>query len=93
MSRMKITNHGSSACTIEYNDFDTDLRQVRTFTAPAAGGYVREIFDPMKDGPQVCEQLAHAGVTLMWHPEKGDLSEMIRREYKSMRRAEASEDA
>ena len=57
------------------------------FTAPAAGGYVREIFDPMKDGHQVCEGLTCAGVTLIWRPSMGYLSDLIRKEY---RKAQAS---
>lgn len=88
MARMKMTDHSESSCTIQYTDVDTDLQFVRTFTAPAAGGYVREIFDPMKDGQQVCEKLSSAGVTLMWRPTMGHLSDLIRKEYKKARAAD-----
>ena len=88
MAKMKMTDHSESACTIEYFDVETDLRFVRTFTAPADGGYVREIFDPMKDGQQVCERLSRAGVTLMWRPTMGHLSNLIRKEYKKARASE-----
>jgi hypothetical protein len=82
MTRMKMTDHSESACTIEYTDAEDGAQWTRTFTAPAAGGYVREIFDPMKDGQQVCEKLTHAGVTLIWRPSMGHLSDLIRKEYR-----------
>jgi hypothetical protein len=88
MARMKMTDHSKSGCTLQYTDVETDLQFVRTFTAPAAGGYVREIFDPMKDGQQVCEKLSSSGVTLMWRPSMGYLSDLIRREYKKARAAD-----
>jgi hypothetical protein len=84
---MKMTDHSKDGCTIEYTDAEDGARWTRTFTAPAAGGYVREIFDPMKDGHQVCEGLASAGVTLIWRPSMGYLSDLIRKEY---RKAQAS---
>ncbi len=87
MTRMKMTDHSVCGCTIEYTDAEDGARWTRTFTAPAAGGYVREIFDPMKDGQQVCEKLTHAGVTLMWRPSMGYLSDLIRKEH---RKAQAS---
>lgn len=88
MARMKMTDHGQDGCTIEYTDVESDARFVRTFVAPAAGGYVREIFDPMKEGRQVCEKLSSAGVTLMWRPAMGHLSDLIRKEYKKARAAD-----
>ena len=72
----------------EYTDVESDARFIRTFVAPAAGGYVREIFNPMKDGHQVCERLSSTGVTLMWRPTMGYLSDLIRREYKKARAAD-----
>lgn len=87
MTRMKMTDHSVSSCTIEYADAEDGGRWTRTFTAPAAGGYVREIFGPMKDGRQACEGLMCAGVTLIWRPSMGYLSDLIRKEY---RKAQAS---
>ena len=87
MTRMKMTDHSESCCTIEYTDAEYGVRRTRTFTAPAVGGFVREIFDPMKDGQQVCEKLAHSGVTLLWRPSMGYLSDLIRKEH---RKAQAS---
>lgn len=50
--------------------------------APAGGGYVR--FD---HGGQVCDQLASTGPTLHW-PGTYPLIDLIRHEYRAMRRAE-----
>ena len=83
--KTQITNHCLSSCTLRYIDLETDILRNRTFYAPVEGGYVREIFNPLKDGSQVCERLAHKGITLIWHPEKGYLSDLIRKEYKKAR--------
>jgi hypothetical protein len=50
--------------------------------APRSGGYVR--FD---DGAQVCERLECRGPTLIWGGS-APLIDLIRREYRAMRRAE-----
>ena len=88
MTRMKITDRSPNCCTIEYTDAEDGARVTRSFIVARDGGYVREIFDPMKDGQQVCEKLTHAGVTLMWRPSMGYLSDLIRKEY---RKAQASD--
>ncbi len=82
MTRMKMTDHSPNCCTIEYTDVEYGVRLTRSFIAPRDGGYVREIINPMKDDPQVCEKLAHAGVTLIWRPSMGYLSDLIRKEYR-----------
>lgn len=50
--------------------------------APMSGGYVR--FD---DGAQVCDRLECRGPTLIWGGAS-PLINLIRRQYRSMRRAE-----
>lgn len=80
------TDHAPNYVTISYDDCFGD-RVTRTFFCPASGGYIRE---SVRDYPQVCDQLAHSGSTL--YAESGnDLIKIIRREYRSMRRAEKRE--
>lgn len=64
--------------------FTDELREYR-FYANADGGYVR--FGP--DGKQICERLGITGPTLMW-PGKEPLINLIRKEYRAMRRYEKS---
>lgn len=74
-----LPNHA----TVTYTD-TFEEREVRLECyAPSAGGYVRAA-----DHSQVCEGLASMGNTLTWHPSQGPLVELLRREYKRMRRNE-----
>lgn len=52
------------------------------YSAPVSGGYVRN-----SDNKQVCKKLSTRGDTLQWAGDKS-LIDLIRREYKAMRRAE-----
>ena len=62
------------------------VRVERVFTCPDDGGYVRE---KMSNGSweQVCDKLASMGSTLSCS-SRAALVELIRREYRAMRRAE-----
>lgn len=91
--RMRLTSEKGETwarVTIEYHDTWEDRRVTRHFrvstmhaTLPGETRYVHE-----GDG-QVCERLAHRSDTLTASPET--LASVIRREYRSMRRAEARE--
>jgi hypothetical protein len=87
-TRIETTDNGNVKIT--YTDYWTDEDRTRTFFCPDEGGYVREW---LKHGnnTQVCDQLAHRGPTLRC-TNRADLPEMIRREYKAMRRAEKREE-
>jgi len=74
---------------IRYRDWiDRDCE--RKFTCPPDGGYVVELL-PSGDTTQVCDLLAHRGPTLLC-PSRDALQEMIRREYRKMRRAVARDE-
>jgi hypothetical protein len=79
---MKMTDHSKNSCSIEYFCIDYDIKRSRLFSAPQQGGYVVEIFNPMRDGHQVCEKLSSSGITLLWRPSMGHLSALIRKEYR-----------
>jgi hypothetical protein len=82
--RTKITSDGDSRCTIEFEDYQGDPCTI-VCHAPRNGGYVYD-----QRGKQVCEQLGSMGVTLMWNARR-PLADLIRREYRRMRAAEARE--
>jgi hypothetical protein len=83
-----ITSDDQGYITISYDCAYTGERITRTFFCPINGGYVRE---SLHDYPQVCEQLAHHGSTLTCS-SRGHLIDVIRREYRAMRRAEKREE-
>lgn len=84
-----ITSDESGYVTISYDD-KYDGRVTRRFFCPTDGGYVRES-DAMHTYPQVCERLANTGSTLMCS-SRDQLINLIRREYRAMRREEMRED-
>lgn len=77
---------GRVTLSYDVEDYDGVRRVERTFTCPVEGGYVREY---RKEGAweQVCEKLASMGSTLSCS-SRNALGELIRREYRAMRRAE-----
>ncbi len=90
--KTKITTDEVGRVTVEYDsqDWTGDVRRVRTFFCPSNGGYVREV-DSRGQYPQVCDRLAGSGATLYCKSSDG-LPDLIRREYRAMRRAEKRED-
>lgn len=78
---------------IALRDSDADTLRL-VYAAYGSAGYVHEISDPRRPGtlgPQVCEQLASRGSTLMCSPKTGiALAALIRRE---LRRAMAADEA
>jgi hypothetical protein len=87
--RTKITADAQGRVTMAYVDWQGE-RRLRTFVCPANGGYVRETY-ASGSNPQVCERLSSAGSTLSVSSRSG-LLELIRREYRKMRRAEKREE-
>lgn len=77
--------------TISYDDADSGERITTTYFCPLNGGYVR-IRDAAQRYPQVCERLSGSGSTLMCSSRE-KLAEVVRREYRAMRRAEKREAA
>lgn len=81
--RAKFTARSNSEVTLEYDDIFSGDRVTETFTAPSSGGYVR------RGDKQVCDKLSSRGSTLhLSNPDKYPLIDLIRREYKSMRKAD-----
>lgn len=88
--KMKLTIDAAGFVTLEYDEnsyWGEGDRVSRVFMCPPDGGYVRE----MVDGKwvQVCDRLAHLGSTLSC--SRDALPDLIRREYRAMRKAEAKE--
>jgi hypothetical protein len=86
MTKARITTDGNIvtlACDDEING-----RQEREFFT--LGAYVYERINAVKDR-QVCDRLQSRGSTLMHHDRP--LIDVIRREYRAMRRAEARDAA
>lgn len=83
---IKTNRDGSVTLSYDSTGFDCeDVRVERTFFCPATGGYVREC--DKGNYSQVCCGLSDRGSTLYCSsPEK--LPDMIRREYRAIRRAE-----
>lgn len=74
-------------CVAKYDTILGDPVE-RHFFAPFEGGYVCETDD---DGyvHQVCDRLSSRGPTLYWHPSSHPrLIDLIRKEYRAMRRAD-----
>lgn len=90
--RTKIETNKNGSVTISYQSIGyeyEDVRVERTFFCSSGGGYVHE-HDGTGRNPQVCYGLSDRGITLFCKsPEK--LPDIIRREYRSMRRAEKKE--
>lgn len=84
---IKTNSNGSVTVSYDTEGYEgEDVRRERTFFCPANGGYVRETTDS-GDCPQVCDGLSNRGSTLDC-PNRAKLPDMIRREYRAMRRAE-----
>ena len=91
--KARFTTDSAGRVTVAYdNQFHwtgETVRVERTFTCPQDGGYVRE---KMSNGnwEQVCDKLAGMGNTLSCSSREA-LIDLIRREYRAMRRAEKAE--
>ena len=86
--RAKFATHPTSGhVTLEYTDAD-GARHSRTYstTGRDGRGYVIDV-DGKGGSRQVCERLASTGSTLM--ASRDTLPEVIRREYRAMRRSDA----
>jgi len=83
--KAKITPTKFNTVMVEYDDAINGERRIREFMAPSAGGYVHEWL--AGEWKQVCDGLAFRGSTLFLH-KNCSLLEMIRREYRAMRRNE-----
>lgn len=90
MTKMRLTTLSTGAVSLEYDDEDTQERVTRTFCCPSSGGYVRELH--RDEWKQVCNLLAARGETLTC-PSDSELPDLIRTEYKAMRRTVASLDS
>jgi hypothetical protein len=89
MTRMTLTTDPvTGRVTIAYTDSMSGERRTRAFTTtrPEGPSYVIEI-DQRGQYPQVCERLASTGSTLM--AQRETLADVIRREYRAMRRSDA----
>jgi len=88
--KAKFSTDIAGRVTLEYDDehhwTGETVRVRREFICPYEGGYVRE---KMSNGnwEQVCERLAGKGGTLSC-ASRDRLTDLIRAEYKAMRRAE-----
>ena len=80
------TDHGH--VNIEFDTMDGRRRSMQ-ISCPTTGGYVYEI-RPDGSTTQVCEKLAGSGSTLT-AKSRADLPDLVRREYRRMRRAEKRE--
>lgn len=85
--RTTIQTDDKGYVTINYDCQMTGDRVTQTYFCPENGGYVK-ISDPEGRYPKVCERLSSRGNTLM-SPNRSALADVIRREYRAMRRAEA----
>ena len=88
--KAKFSTDSMGRVTLAYDEFDLlreeTVRVERVFTCPLEGGYVREQ-DSRGNWEQVCEQLAGMGNTLACS-SRDRLLDLIRAEYRAMRRAE-----
>ena len=86
--KTKFETDGTGRVTIHYDDF-CGRRITREFTCSPDGGYVQEL---QYDGgtTQPCEGLAPTGATLIANSRE-TLIDIIRREYRKMRRWENSD--
>lgn len=84
---IKTNSNGSVTIAFDTVGHDgEDIRRERTFFCHTNGGYVREC-DEKGRYLQVCDGLSNRGSTLDC-PSVDKLPDMIRREYRAMRRAE-----
>ena len=89
--KTKITTDEIGRVTISYDSrswYSDGERIERTFSCPPDGGYVIEWRNG--DWKHVCDRLAGMGSTLSCRSREA-LPDLIRREYKAMRRDEARE--
>lgn len=82
--RTSITQDRQGYVALSYDDPVIDDRVTMTFFCPPDGGYVR-LWTQDGRHPQVCDRLATRGSTLM-APSRDALLDIIRREYRAMRR-------
>ena len=84
MSRAKFTSHGPTGVTVEYTDITANLPECRTFIARD-----QTVFELIGVGGErpTCARLSHTGAALVLG-EKDDLMNLIRAEYRKMRRAD-----
>lgn len=83
--RTKIVDTDVNHCEITLKFASGEVANLKLF-APVDGGYVR-VND--RNLSQVCERLAGTGNTLTWSPKSHPrLSDLIRQEYRRLRRAE-----
>ena len=75
-----ITADAQGYVTLRFDHPLTDERVTETFACPLGGGYVRD-----SKGRQVCDALATTGSTLLCSG-RDNLINVIRREYRQMRR-------
>jgi len=85
MKRTKFTAHDVNVVAIEYVN-ELGNSEWREFRAPRFGGYVWEVY-PSGRRYQLCRGLVNSGVPLEWDGDR-PLVDIIRREYRRMRRAE-----
>jgi len=88
-ARFTTDQNGRVVLAYDVEDYDGSVRRVvRIFTCPLSGGYVMEHRNG--EWKQVCDRLAHTGSTLTCSSRER-LLDLIRREYRAMRRAEKRE--
>ena len=88
-ARFTTDQNGRVVLAYDVEDYDGSVRRVvRIFTCPLSGGYVMEHRNG--EWKQVCDRLAHTGSTLTCSSRE-HLLDLIRREYRAMRRAEKRE--
>lgn len=90
--RMRLIVEPSGHVEITYLDYYTDEMVTRRFSCPSATEtrYVVEHLGSGRTG-QVCEEIASTGSTL--RSTRQHLPELIRAEYRAMRRAEKRMEA
>lgn len=86
MTKMQLTRRAAGAVVIEYDDELRDTRVTREFFVRG-----RYVYEDMGNGldRQVCDRLQNRGTTLI--SDLDHLPDVIRREYRAMRRAEQTE--
>lgn len=90
--KMRLTVNPFGNATLSYDSHawyaEEEERVIRWFTCPPDGGYVRE----WRHGEwqQVCDRLSGMGSTLSCRSREA-LPDLIRREYRAMRREERRE--
>ena len=78
-----ITEVNSHEVNIKFENNFGEIVEMNIW-APASGGYVRS------GEKQICKKLSATGSTLQWD-DTAHLIDLVRREYRAMRRAEKSE--